>query len=82
MKGFYVTLQRAKRTGWLLGPFAEHEDAKAAVKATFTKACEIDGFAAFDAVGTSSITRESMPPAGVLNHLLPELIAGKILEEA
>lgn len=74
--GYYVTLRRDNRTAWLLGPFARHDDAKAAVRAAVDKAYEIDPRTHFDAYGTSSITRESdvpLPP-GKLNHLLQDLL--------
>ena len=76
MIGYYVTLQRGNRTAWLLGPFANHDDAKAAVGAAVAKANELDPWTHFDAYGTSSIERstdEPLPP-GKLNHLLPELV--------
>lgn len=76
MIGYYVTLQRGKRTAYLLGPFANHDDAKAAVGVAVAKANEIDPWTHFDAYGTSSITRETdapLPP-GKLNHMLPELL--------
>jgi hypothetical protein len=74
--GYYVTLQRGDRTAWLLGPFDQHDDAKANVAAAVAKANELDPWTHFDAYGTSSITRESDKPlpAGKLNHLLSELL--------
>jgi hypothetical protein len=74
MKGYYVTLKRDTRTAWLLGPFAEHERAKAAVDAAFAKACQFDPRAHFDPIGTSSITSDRPLPAGKLNKYLLELL--------
>jgi hypothetical protein len=77
MIGYYVTLRRdsdkGTSTAWLLGPFAEHEAALAAVKEAADKAEEIDPRCFWDARGTSSITAETLP-AGKLNSLLPHLI--------
>ena len=78
--GYYVTLQRKTRDGirtaWLLGPFSDHDAAKAAVRETADKATEIDPRCHWDAHGTSSITRDSGEPlpAGKLNALLPHLM--------
>lgn len=79
MIGYYVTLQRGNRTAWLLGPFANHDDAKAAVRVACEVAYHIDPRTHFDAHGTSSITRETDEPlpSGKLNHLLPELLISK-----
>lgn len=75
--GYYVTLQRETRAGvktaWLLGPFADHEDAKARVREAADKAEEFDPRCFWDAHGTSSITRDaplSEFPAGKLNDVL------------
>lgn len=78
--GYYVTLQRESRQGvktaWLLGPFAEHDAAKAAVREAHDKAQEIDPRTFWDSFGTSSITSEHALPPGKLNALLPHVIAG------
>lgn len=81
MIGYYVTVQRKTaegfKTAWLLGPFDNHADAKAAVTPAYEAACEIDPWMAFDAHGTSSITSEKALPPGKLNarlrHLLPSI---------
>lgn len=75
-KGFYVTLKDGERTAWLLGPFRDHEKAKAAVDATAKKAEEFDARAFWYARGTSSITTEgdATLPNGKLNAFLPELL--------
>lgn len=73
MIGFYVTLRRAKKTAYLLGPFVCHDRCKAAVDEAFKCAEEIDPFVWFDAYGTASITGDKLP-AGVLNGRLPHLL--------
>lgn len=67
--GFYVTVIRDGRTGWLFGPVADHDVAKMMVPAIRRIACAIDPWCDFDAFGTSSITRaDGQPlPIGKLN---------------
>jgi len=74
MKGYYVTLKDGERTAWLLGPFSDHERAKAAVKEAADKAEDIDPRAYWYAHGTSSIDTEKTLPPGKLNDLLPHLL--------
>ena len=71
MKVFYVTVKRADKTGWLHGPHADHEAAKALVRQVREVAESVDMRCVWDAFGTSSIDSE-MPfielfPTGVLN---------------
>lgn len=72
MKGFYVTMKRDTRTAWLLGPFAEHQNALAAVDAARKKANEVDPRSFWDAFGTSSIESEKPLPPGKFNSDLAE----------
>lgn len=76
MKGYYVTLKRAAKTAWLLGPFAAHDAALAAVKVAYDKACALDPWCAFDPHGTSSIDTDKPLPPGKLNAFFPDLMAG------
>jgi len=66
-KGFYVTIIRGRRVGWLRGPFDSHEAALAALDETASKARALDPWADFDAFGTASREGDSLP-TGVLNH--------------
>lgn len=65
--GYYVTVQRGKRTGWLYGPIADHDVARGLVEHVRGIACRLDPWCDFDAFGTSSITRDKLP-LGVLNR--------------
>lgn len=72
MKGYYVTVIRGKRVGWLLGPFDAHEDALAKVDLARTMACRIDPWCDFDAFGTTRLERPEgrILPPGKLNGLI------------
>jgi hypothetical protein len=65
--GYYVTVQRDGKTGWLFGPIADHDVAKQLVPAVRALACRIDPWCDFDAFGTSSITTTGTLPVGKLN---------------
>lgn len=65
--GYYVTIKRGTRTGFLLGPYAIHSDALTRVNAARDAATEIDGAAWFDLIGTSKLTSANPLPLGVLN---------------
>lgn len=67
--GYYVTVQRGKRTGWLFGPIADHDVAKLMVEPVRRLACSYDPWCDFDAFGTSSITSDKPLPIGKLNAL-------------
>lgn len=65
-KGFYVTIKRDKRTGWLRGPFKTHAESIDAVAETAAEAKRIDPWADFDYFGTASIDADLLP-CGILN---------------
>jgi hypothetical protein len=69
--GYYVTIKRGSRTGWLFGPCADHGVALMMVPYIRELAGRIDPFTHFDAFGTSSIDASKLNgaplPAGVLN---------------
>jgi hypothetical protein len=67
--GYYVTVQRGKRTGWLFGPVADHGVAMVMVEPVRRLAVSFDPWCHFDAFGTSSITSETALPLGKLNGL-------------
>ena len=67
--GYYVSLKRDRRVGLLLGPFETHAEALAHARDAFAKACDVDPWAAFDAVGTVRM-RDGYDRPGVLNGLL------------
>lgn len=70
MLGYYVTIKRGARTGWLFGPCADHGVALMMVPYIRELAGRIDPFTHFDAFGTSSIERpgNGRPlPLGTLN---------------
>ena len=73
-RGHYATVVRSagtprQRVGWLAGPFASEEEARAHLPAAKAKARELDPWTDFDAFGTAS--REAMHhPPGVLNRHL------------
>jgi len=54
-RDFYVTVRREKRTGWLLGPYATHQEAIDNLSRGLKLAIEADPWAAFDAFGTCSL---------------------------
>ncbi|RUW55578.1 hypothetical protein EOA32_00740 [Mesorhizobium sp. M1A.F.Ca.ET.072.01.1.1] len=65
--GYYVTVKRGNRTGWLFGPVADHAVALAMVDPVRRLACTVDPWCDFDAFGTSSITTTKKLPPGKLN---------------
>jgi hypothetical protein len=73
-KGYYVTLKDGQRTAWLLGPFADHERARAAVRVAADEAERIDPRCFFYAHGTSSIESDRPLPPGKLNDRLAHLL--------
>ena len=66
--GYYVSLKRDRRVALLLGPFDTHAEALARVRDAFAKACDVDPWAAFDAVGTVRM-RDGYRAPGVLSRL-------------
>lgn len=68
-RSFYVTVRRAKRVGWLAGPFSSELEARAMVDDASRLAIELDPWAHFDAFGTASVEVKD-PPRGVLNDRL------------
>lgn len=67
--GYYVTVKRGARTGWLFGPMPDHDVALAMVPLVRERAAALDPWCDFDAFGTSSITSDRPLPRGVLNGL-------------
>lgn len=73
-EGFYVTVRRDSRTGFLLGPHDSKEAAEQRVPAGRKLAELVDPFTAFDGFGVTRVVMQpgaDLPP-GKLNHLLPE----------
>lgn len=58
---FYVTVQDAGRTGFLLGPYDTRADALANVERGRRLACEGDVWAAFYSFGTASLPAHVLP---------------------
>ena len=80
--GFYVTVRRGSRTGFLLGPYDTHDTAKKNVDRAQREANEIDSWAWFYAFGTARVVAKPgrALPAGRLNErigleLSPEEVA-------
>lgn len=69
-EGFYVTIRRGKRTAWLAGPFATHDEALAMVQPAGREAEKIDPWIHFDEIGTVFIRRADPLPCGKLNAIL------------
>ena len=69
MIGYYITVKRDSRTGWLFGPIADRGVAEMMIQPVRALACIIDPFCDFDAFGVSSIERlDDRPlPPGKLN---------------
>lgn len=65
--GYYVTVIRDHKIGWLFGPCADHGIALLMVEPIRKIACAVDPFCHFDAFGTSHITSENPLPKGKLN---------------
>jgi hypothetical protein len=66
--GYYVTVQDASKTGFLLGPFPTHVEALSYVALGRDLANLVDGFSDFYAYGTSKITTQKELSPGVLNE--------------
>ena len=66
-EGFYVTVKRGTKTGWLAGPFVTRDAAQAEVKRVQNVAAAIDPWTAFDAFGVSKMSLDRRLPDGVLN---------------
>lgn len=65
--GFYTTVLRGQKVGYLLGPFADEPTARAAISAARRLAEQIDPRTIFDAFGTCKIEITSGElPRGVL----------------
>jgi hypothetical protein len=71
--GFYVTVIRGQRVGWLAGPYATKEEAEGNVQAARNAAYEVDPATHWDAFGVTKLSRPDggrpLPP-GVLNNRL------------
>ena len=70
VRKYYVTMRRdgEPRTGWLAGPFDNHDDALSRVEEARKHAYDLDPRSAFDSFGTASYeTEEGKHHAGVLN---------------
>lgn len=68
-EGFYVTIRRATKTGFLLGPYPAEEGARTNVDRARDAAVEVDEWAWFDSFGTARVTLgpgRVLPP-GLLN---------------
>lgn len=59
--GFYVTIVRGKRVGWLLGPYADEPAARAEIPRARELAEAADPFTCFDAFGTVRIEAPLLP---------------------
>lgn len=68
--GYYVTVKRGKRTGWLFGPIACPALARSFVAYVRRVACRLDPWCDFDAFGVSSLTTKATLPPGTLNNRL------------
>ena len=71
--GFYCTVVRGQKVGYLLGPYPDKSTARAMIPEARRLAHEIDRFTAFDAFGVVRVECEghALPP-GVLNVKLEE----------
>ncbi len=65
MIGYYVTIVRGQRVGYLFGPYDKERDARADIPRARVLAYEIDPFACFDAFGTGRVEAPTLP-TGVL----------------
>lgn len=61
MIGYYVTIIRDKRVGYLAGPYPTHDLALMFVDYCRNHAREIDCWCDFDAFGTAKIVGENLP---------------------
>lgn len=71
MIGFYASVRDGVRTGFLLGPYDDHEEALGAVDKARTLAARVDDRAHFYAFGTARVEADRLP-TGRLNHLSEE----------
>lgn len=67
VEGFYVTIRRGKRTGYLVGPCSAEEQARGFLDQARDAAEDIDPFTHFDLFGTARVTASRLIP-GVLNE--------------
>lgn len=68
--GYYATVVRGRRVGWLAGPFDTRAIAEAHVPDARREACAIDPWCDFDGFGVTRLERNGPLPAGVLNGRL------------
>ncbi len=66
--GYYVTVKRDERVGYLLGPFSMKKTADDLVEQTRALAYEVDPWCVFDAFGVTRVVAETLPK-GKLNNL-------------
>lgn len=66
-EGFYVTIRRGKRTGYLVGPCSTEPQARGFLDKARDAALDIDPFTHFDLFGTTRVTASRLTP-GVLNE--------------
>lgn len=65
--GFYTTVVRGAKVGYLLGPFDDEPTARAAIPAARRLAEQVDPRTVFDAFGTCRLELSAGPlPRGVL----------------
>jgi hypothetical protein len=70
-EGYYVTVRRGSRTGYLLGPHPSKEQAEARVPEGRRLAGQVDPFTAFDGFGVTRVVMRpgAQLPPGVLNDM-------------
>lgn len=66
VEGFYVTIRRGKRTGYLVGPCSTEPQARGFLDKARDAAEKIDPFTCFDLFGTVRVTASRLIP-GSLN---------------
>jgi uncharacterized protein YegJ (DUF2314 family) len=71
MIGFYVSVRDNGRSGFLLGPYATHEEALANVQLGQRLAEQVNDNAHWYAYGTAKVTAETLKE-GLLNQLAKE----------
>lgn len=69
--GYYCTVVRGRKVGWLLG-LVRQPSARAMLPDARRLAYEADPRTHFDAFGTARLEREGTLPQGVLNEQLSE----------
>lgn len=67
MTGYYVTIVRGRRVGYLIGPCPTETEARDQIPLARAVAEDIDPFACFDLFGTALVTARRLPP-GSLNE--------------